>query len=231
MADIKAILNRVLGQSGFLKRGQFFNSSDPDDVQMVEIANRVAIEIGSYYDWGSLKIPHTIALAAGQSSYPLPLGLRWIIADSAWETDGSRKVDMPVEDNAWYQYKFSTLTSGGVIRARKYGDELEVVEPFNGGSITFEYVTEYFVKEPAPTNILKEEFTKDTDTWLLDDQLLTLGIQAHWQQSKMMPSYQEHYKNYMNKMREAISRDAGGQTIGGASRPLRRSPYTKTWVN
>ena len=82
----------------------------------------------------------------------------------------------------------------------------------------------------AIVGVNKEFFTDDGDTWLLDDQLLILGIQAHWQQAKQMPTYLEHYQNYMSKMNEAISRSNTSQTIGGNPRPMRRDPYTKLWV-
>lgn len=229
MATIKDILNNVLAESGFLKRDQFFGSPDPDDIQMGAIANRVAYEIFNFYDWNQIRKSDTILLQVGQELYDLPADYQSFVPDSAWETDGSRKVDVPVSDQEWYQYRYSSLTSGGVIRARFMGDKLFVVEPFAGGSISFSYVSKYVIK--ADTGNLQEFFTNDLDTWLLDDQVLTLGIQAHWQQTKMMPTYKEHMGNYMIKMNEAISRANSGSTIGGIPSPIRKAPYTKLWVN
>jgi len=231
MKNIAEMLNNVLGQSGFLKRPQFFLSSDPDDIQMTAIANRVGLEISGHYEWSGLRKPSVIDLLEGQTEYDLPIDLKSIVSDSSWETDGSRKVDDHVSDGIWYQYKFSSLTSGGVIRARVYGNKLEVIEPFNGGKISYEYITEYYAITPPPANELKPEFSADTDLWLLDDQLLTLGIQAHWMQTKLMPQYSEMMVNYQKKMNEAIGRDGVRNTIGGAGQVERRAPYTKTWVN
>ena len=45
------ILNSVLEQSGFLSRNSYAGSSDPDDKQMVAIANRAAYEIMNFYKW------------------------------------------------------------------------------------------------------------------------------------------------------------------------------------
>jgi hypothetical protein len=227
--QIVDMLNNVLAQSGFLKRGQFFNSADVDDVQMTAISNRVALEIGGFYPWGTLRIPFQIDLIEGQEDYDLPAGLKWIVSDSSWETDGSRPVDDHISDQMWYQYKFSSLTSGGTIRARQYGDKLQVQEPFAGGEISFEYVSEFLVTSTIGTP--KPLFTEDSDLWVLDDQLLILGIQAHWMQTKLMPQYMEHMSNYRAKMNEAIGRDAVRNTVGGVGGRLRRDPYTKLWVN
>ncbi len=76
-----------------------------------------------------------------------------------------------------------------------------------------------------------EQFSVDTDTFLLNDQVLTLGIQAHWMQTKMMPQYQEMMVNYVKKMGAAIGRDGVRNTVGGTPQQFRRAPYTKTWVN
>ena len=89
---ILTIINDVLAQSGFLKRASIFSSADPDDIQMGAIANRVALEIGGYYPWQELRKDHTINLTVGVNEYNLPSDLKWIVSDSSWETDGSRKV-------------------------------------------------------------------------------------------------------------------------------------------
>jgi hypothetical protein len=227
--SILEILNDVLAQSGFLKRSQYFNSADPDDIQMTALANRVLLEISEFYAWSSYRVPFQIDLIEGQEVYTLPPDLNWIVGDSSWETDGSRKVDDHISDSEWYQYKFSSLTSGGVIRARIYGDTMEVQEPFNGGKISFEYVSKYAVL--ASNGSVKEQFTSDTDTFILNDQVLALGIQAHWGQTKLLPQYQEWGENYMKKMNAAVGRDGVRNTIGGTPQQTRRAPYTKTWVN
>ena len=223
------MLNAVLSQSSFLRRPFFSASADVDDVQMMAIANKTAYEIMNFYDWMELRTSAEITLVSGTTEYSLPTDFQSWIPDSAWEEDGSRKVDIPVSNAVWYQYKFSSLTSGGTIRARIYGDTLQVVEPFDGGVISFEYISKYPILDVALAP--KELFTADSDTFLMDDQLLILGVQAYWQQAKMMPTYQEHIANYMVKMNEAIGRTTGGQTIGGITQIGRRAPYTKTWVN
>jgi hypothetical protein len=65
----------------------------------------------------------------------------------------------------------------------------------------------------------------------MDDQLLILGIQAHWMQTKLMPQYMEHMGNYNRKMTEAIGRNVGGSKIGGvcSGRFGRGAPYYPLW--
>jgi len=125
-------------------------------------------------------------------------------------------------------YKFSPYSDGGTLRARFYGDKIEVRDVQGGDSFRFEYMSSYAIRDSIgdPQRV----FSQDTDTWLLDDQLLILGVQAHWAQTKLMPQYEQWYANYMKKMAEAIGRSAGSRTLGGVGRPERYDPYTPLYV-
>ena len=227
--ELLQILNNVLTQSGFLEKASFSNNADPDDKQMMSIANRVVYEIFNFYDWSAMRQPYTFTMVTGQTQYQLPADYQSIVPDSAWETDGSRKVDLPVPNGRWYLYKFSAFSDGGTLRARFYADKIEIYDAEGGEEFSIEYITKFAVKQS--NGDLVEFFTNDLDTWILDDQLLILGIQAHWQQAKLMPSAPEHFSNYYKKMAEAIGRDAGGQTIGGVGGLYgNRSPYTKLYL-
>ena len=226
MATLKTILNNVLAQSGFLERGSFTSANDPDDKQMVAISNRVAYEIMNFWKWPELRNSFQVNIKDAQTRYNLPDDYQDLVPNSAWETDGEREVEFPVADSRWFMYKFTTWSDGGTIRVRKYGNEIEIHDPVGGESFQFEYVSKWPVLSEA--GVRKEFFDNDTDTWVLDDQLLVLGIQAHWMQTKLMPQYMEHFGNYNRKMAEAIGRANAGSTIGGvnASRLYGfRSPY------
>jgi hypothetical protein len=171
-----------------------------------------------------------IPLISGQTEYALPADFSEIVPDSAWETDGSRKIDVPVPDTRWYMYKFSTLSDAGTLRARVYGKTLEVQKDFAGtNSITLEYDSTSSIE--SGTGTPKEKFTEDTDVWLLDEEVLTLGIQANWAVAKLLPQANAWMQNYMDNMGEAVGRTTGGQTIGGPGywRGIRRPPYTPLW--
>jgi hypothetical protein len=223
---------------------------------MMAIANRVAYEIMNYYNWSSLRKTHEIEMTAqtvpslgGGSTttpdiiYTLPADFQSLVPDSAWESDGSRSVELPTPEDRWYMYKFSAYSDGGTIRARIIGKKpmenglvtttgdlvrLEVHDPEPGESFFLQYVSKGTVIPENTAEDTRDNFQKDTDTWLLDEQLLVLGIQANWAQTKMLPQANDWKVNYNSKMHEAISRDASGKTIGGVSNDYwmdRRSPY------
>ena len=227
---LKDILNNVLSQSGFIEKDTFTSAADIDDKQMISIANRVAYEIKNYFMWPELSKSNEVTLIEGVLRYKLPDDFQDFVPDSAWETDGSRQVEWPTPNNRWYMYKFSTLSDGGVYRVKKYGNEIELYDVQGGAKFSYEYISKWVVKNEQGG--LKESFTDDADSFILDDQLLVLGIQAHWQQAKQMPSYAEHFGNYDRKLSEAIGRSSSARTIGGYRRPNIncRSPYTPLYL-
>ena len=106
---LKDMLNQVLAESSFLERANFAGSSDPDAKQMVAIANRVVEEIRDYFEWPTLRKKYTVDLQTGQPRYTLPSDYRTLLPDSAWEADGGRPVDLPVQEGSWYLFKFSSM--------------------------------------------------------------------------------------------------------------------------
>lgn len=222
--DLVGILNAVLGEAGFLERTSFADSADPDDKQMVAMSNRVMEDIRTFYDWSTLARTAHIDIVTGQNRYPLPDDYYTLVSDSAWETDGSRKVDIPVPRNRWFMYKFSSLTDAGTVRARLYGNEIELHEPSVTNGFDLEYITKYLVEDSAGTP--KAQFTKDTDVFILEDDLLIKGVLARWGRTKMMPMAPDWDREYKQELTYQVGRDNSGQTIGGIGPRIdRRSPY------
>ena len=91
------------------------------------------------------------------------------------------------------------------------------------------YVSKYAIADSTGGG--KETFTMDTDTFKLQDNLLILGVQAHWAKTKMMPQADEWMADYQRKMGQAVGIDNGGRTIGGGfgRGPLRGPPYYPLW--
>lgn len=97
MATLKTILDAVMGESGFLIPSQYANSANPDDVQLLHLANAASDDIREAGLVGARKFA-SIALD-GSGDYALPSDFHAYVADTAWID--SRRVDFPIAPQAW----------------------------------------------------------------------------------------------------------------------------------
>ena len=97
MATLKAILDAVMGESGFLIPSNYVNSPNPDDAQLVHLASAASDELREIGLNGAIR-EASIALD-GSGDYSLPADFHAYIHDTAWV--GSRKVDLPLAPQAW----------------------------------------------------------------------------------------------------------------------------------
>lgn len=224
MSTILELINSARSEMTFLERSSIANSSDVDDKQLLAVANRTAKYIRDFYDWEVLRTTKQYTMTAA-TAYDLPDDFRAYVSDSAWHDQGSRKVELPVADNRWYAYKFSAFSTAGIIRARLKGTQLIVLEPNAGEVIDLEYVSKYVVQ--AADASYKENFSVDTDTFVLDDELFIAGFKAKWSLAKSLEQAGAWDMEFNNMLGMSIGRDAGGRIIGGSDtdRTNRFAPY------
>lgn len=227
---IKDILNEVLAQSGFLELDRFFQSTDPDARQMCAVANRAAIEIRDFYFWPELLRSYELNVDPNveQAEYVLPDDFRTFVPESVWEQNGARQAEWPTPSNRWYMYKFSGFSAGGVTRMRLVGPRAVQIAQNPGTEVlNFEYLSENMVRAENGDN--KPRFTQDTDQFYLWDQGLTLGIQAHWATTKMLPQAQQWTTEYWRALSNQIGRTVGSRVIGRTTIEGRGAPYYPLW--
>lgn len=87
------------------------------------------------------------------------------------------------------------------------GGQMQIFPPMPvSDSARFYYITNQIVSGP------KTQFTADTDTFLLDERLLYLGIVWRWRAAKRM-EYSEDLQNYEIAKQSAMGKDKGSQAI------------------
>lgn len=224
MPSLKQILDAVMAESGFLIPPSYANSPNPDDVQLLHLANAASDEIRELSLSGARRFA-SVALD-GLGSYSLPADFLAYIPDTAWV--GSRKVDLPTDPQQWAFLK-ATGVGFSQHRARFIG-AIKMLGDVSGETLEFEYVSAYPWESDGA--VPKEIATADTDNWLLDRRLLTLAVKWRWKKEKGVDDWaldQQLYQRYVSSLR---GRDGGAQAIAfGDARYPEPIPYTNLWVN
>ena len=228
-SSLKTILDAVLLESGFQVPASYTAGLNPDDLQMVALANAAGDEIremGLEQAIREVTIPLTTA-----TSYALPSDFLSYVPDTGYVVGRLDPIMLPTTPAEWAVIKSGNELPGDTIRARFIGGQLEVINPTNGDAIRLEYVSDSpWTAGDAVTP--KESATLDTDLWWLDRRLLVLATKWRWKKEKGLTDWQADYQAFQQHANAVRARNGGARTLclGDPGFGV-QEPYTPLWVS
>ena len=203
---IKSAVLRVDGTS----IGAAFSSTEQIAVEMADLSNEVATDILRSHDWRKLVKIATINGNGGQV-YNLPADYDRMVQPA--------RVDNPGNFFWGYEYiptvnEWMRLTSGQMTIAAPggwimLGGKMNFW-PAPSGNAVFPYVSGEYARSNG--GVAKAAFSRDDDTFELDERLLTLGLIWKWRAQKGM-DYSEDMASYELALSQAMARDKGAYVI------------------
>lgn len=197
----------------------FFGASGQFEREITSLINEVAEDIAQYRDWQSL-LKVAVVTPNGGTEYALPADYGRMTLTSAVQSTTSwlwgyfryDSVDSFLHD----QTIGAIMPPGGWII---YGDALHFF-PVPNGPAQFPYITNEWAR--ADDGALKAGFTEDTDTFLLPERLLKLGLIWRWRESKKL-DYSGDQEAFIKALDEYASKDGGSRVQRYGGRSLARS--------
>lgn len=212
---------------GVNKPSAFFSSTGRFEQEITDLANEVVTEIIKAHDWRTLVKQQTMAGDGVTTAFDLPSDYDRMpknadVGRMNWYTWGY--VDAP-SLNFW-----NDLVNGLASPSPGYwimlGGQMQFIPPVSAGT-TAEY---YYVSKAAvldgDTNAPKNAFSKDSDTFVLDERLLTLGLIWKWRQMKRL-DYAEDLKTYEIRIEQLSGEDKGARVIRMGNRVI---DYNASWA-
>ena len=204
-----------------------FSSNDPTVMEIAELVNEVATYIMKKHDWQALT---TIGQFTGDdvtASFPKPSDYDRMVLGSDIQDNITwfwNFIHIPTVGE-WITLKNSNwnlITPGAWILM---GDQFQFNPPPPLGQLAeFPYIKNTYAR--SDTNQPKAQFDSDTDTFVLPERLLTLGLLWMWRQQKRLDSSHEE-EDFMTALSEEATRDGGARTI--RHRALRRFNTSIGW--
>lgn len=148
----------------------------------------------------------TVATEIQASLATIAPDCKYIVDDTIWNRTIRRPVFGPLSQQAW-QYRKGWFTVGPYSQYRIVDGDIKFSPvPSAGEECYFEYVSNYWTTSNA------QAFTSDSDTSLLDEELLKLGLIWRWRAAKGF-DYNEAKIEYSDRVDQAIARDTPKQTL------------------
>lgn len=186
-----------------------FSSTDQVIIEMLDLARDVAEDIARAYDWRDLTKIAVFTGDGSTTSFPKP-------ADYDRMVQGEDIVDPPswfwgyqpvVSVSEWLKReRYAWISPGGWILL---GGAFQFY-PAPTGTAEFPYITKNWVLSANGTP--KPAFTEDSDTFVLDESLLTLGLIWRYRAQKGL-DYSEDMANYNSSLSQLMAKDKGSRVI------------------
>lgn len=197
-----------------------FTSTDRTALELIDTVNTAALQILDEYDWQRLIRTATITGDGVLTAFPLPDDYSRMVKDASlvgpnWRFYPAQQMQ---DFNHWLElmdYPVATWEQRWMV----FGGNLNImpIMPLNT-PLSYGYISTSIVGGPDLST-----FTTDDDTFVLDDELLRLGIIWNWKKSKGY-DFSAELAQYQQRMEMQRFRDVGSrQTLitGG-----RRGRYT-----
>ncbi len=190
-------------------------STDTTNIQLVAAANREGKNLVSGYDWQVLikeKLHTTVATESQGALTTIATDFLRFSNDTMWNRTTDRKYYGPLNNSQWQRLKAS-VSSGitNYFRIRG-GNLLFSPTPPANEQVAFEYISKNWVDTNSDGSANATSYVADTNTTILDEDLITLGVIWRFLKQKGLP-YDNQFQEYRLKLSEKQSKDGAKQII------------------
>jgi hypothetical protein len=204
-----------------------FGSSTGDAVLWRNLAQREGRELAKRHDWQAMIVQQTWTTTATQAqSTALPSAYDHLPPDvEIWDQTGKMPLAGPTSSRDWQILTSRAITGGLTGWWRIIGGVLNIYPaPAAGRTYALEYISKNWCQSSGST--AQSAWAADSDTALIPENLIALGITWRWLRAKGM-AYAEEMSTYEREVEKAAGRDRGSNTlvVGGSQ----RADLTPTW--
>lgn len=191
----------------------FFSSTGRFEMELTTLLNQVAKDIAEANDWQSLMKISELAGDGVTESFPMPADYsRMMLASSmadahSWFLGYTHVTDI----NDWLAFKRGAMAWVPPGVWTLMDNRFQFLPPVSSGTkALLPYISKNIVR--ASDGSLKSEFTADSDTFVLDERLLTLALIWRWRETNHLDSTGDQL-NFEKVLSEKAGRDKGARAI------------------
>ena len=210
------LVQKFCERTGLPSPATVLGSSDTQVVQIKAILEEEGNDLASRGSWEGLtfEASHTTTAAEDQGAISTIAsnGFRYVKNQTIWDRTDKLPVIGPMDGGEWQSLKALSNT-GPRYQFRIRGGKLLVnPTPTAGHSWNFEYISKNWILG-ADGSTYKNYFTLDTDTLLLPEELLLMGLRWRWLREQGL-DYAELFRTYEAQVKDDL--------VGDGSKPILR---------
>lgn len=218
-----SIVQDVCGRLGLIQPTAAITNPDPQIKQLVSLLNEEGKSLAQETNWQALRKQATFTTVAQEQQALLSdiaPGCKFIVNDTIWNRSLRMPVFGPLSPQNWQQ-QVAMFYKGPWNQFRVFNDAINFIPtPVEGQTCAFEYVTKNWTGSNATT------MQSDTDTSLLDEDVLTLGVIWRFRQAKGL-DFSADLTKYQRLAANLVARETpkpilnlGGDVFDGIGIPV-----------
>lgn len=212
-----SLVQNACSHLGITAPTALFSATDDQTIQLRNLMNMEGAELAkggpTDHAWQVLVTEKTFTTtAAAIQTGAVPTDFAFIVNDSLWNRTTMVKMEGPISAETWQTYQALTVVTIPFAAFRFRGGNLIIFpSPTAGQTAAYEYVSKYWASGS------QSAMTADSDTALLDENLITLGVIWRFLAAKGL-DYAEPFRTYQMEVSKAVARDGGRKkyALGGA---------------
>lgn len=181
-----SIVNDAQDEVGVDRTPTVAGNADPLAQKFLRLVNKVGTKLMKVAAWQDLRKEQTFTAVAGAAQANiLPDDFDRFVPETFWNRTDIELITGPVSATEWQSLKANSYAG-----TRKYilrGGAVSIIPDMDGGeTLAFEYVSNEWCQDSGGTG--QTYFQGDTDTGVLDEELLTLALIYEYLDSEGMPT-------------------------------------------
>lgn len=208
--SLLSICQNVASDLGLRQPVAIVGATDLTAQILFRLANKEGKELSRWHDWQALINEVTFtSLATEEQTDALDPDVydRMIYNPEVWNRSTNQRYAGPTQQRYWQRIKAQT-TVGAIGMWRILGKQLHIYPvPTAGQTIAFEIISKNWCESSGGT--AQSAFMVDTDTALLDESVMELGMIWRYRAGRGFPQYAEDMVTYEGAKERAASSDRG----------------------
>lgn len=222
--SLLTIITYMCGRTNVPVPATVYGSTDQQVIQMMRLLEEEGNDLARRHPWQGItfEATHTTTAAEDQGAMTTIAtnGYRDIKNGTFWDRSSKLPILGPLSDQEWANFK-GMATTGPRYHYRIRGGKL-LINPTPAASLSwaFEYASKNWILGADGTSY-RQYFLLDTDTSLLPEDLVLLGLRWRWKKEKGL-DYSEDFSTYEHQVKDAMGQDGGKRPLsmdGGWRRP------------
>jgi len=195
---------------GIPRPNTVISSADTQVRQLLALANIEGKALAKRGQWQVLvkEVTHTTLAQEDQGAVAtIAPGFSHLINGTLWNRTQQDPINGPLSPQQWQLLKASAATGPYYDFRIRGGRLLMIPTPPAGETAALEYVSKHWCQS-ADGSTTREAWAADSDTGILPEDLMTLGVRWRFLQAKGM-DYGEAFRDYEIQVNDCLARDGG----------------------